>query len=197
MIYLYPLSLLISEIIIIFFFFYIYHFLKGDSFSQIKQFIMYQYKINDSSIIKTSINISRLFFSFLCVYSQFYFTKKIRPMPSRYYDISYKLYNKKFKLRFCYKRGPKRKIFFKVYDQNRQDVTSDIETFLGPDINWHHQVYFPKLLGYDALIFSLDDKKEIRFDSFQHIPILNDIEKILSSSSSIPNIYGSHHHHDK
>lgn len=112
MIYLYSLSLLIIEVIIIFFFFYIYHFFKGDSFSQMKQFIMYQYKINNNSIIKTSVNLSRLFFSFLSIYSQLYFTKKMKPIPSQYYDISYKLHNNQFQLRFSHKRGPKKQFFF-------------------------------------------------------------------------------------
>lgn len=85
------------------------------------------------------------------------------------YEISYSISGKSYKLLVKPRRGPTPMIT--ITDENEKDVTEDILQYLGPEYNWHNQVYTPGQLGYKSLSFEYPNGTSASFPEFTSLAI--------------------------
>jgi hypothetical protein len=152
------------------FFFFLFFYYRHD-FYTFCQLLAYELKINNHQFLKTLSSLYSLFSSFICSY---FFSKNTKIIGKKnYYDITYFFRDSSYTLRFPFKKGPRPFYNLKITtekDNMSIDVTEKILPFLGPDFNWHHQIYFPLLLGFSSLSFSVDDKRIATFSSHHPLP---------------------------
>lgn len=69
------------------------------------------------------------------------------------YRITYIIEGKVYKMILKTNRGPKKVLL--IYDENQEDVSDLILPYLGPQENWHGDVYTPKFFTKNELTFEL------------------------------------------
>lgn len=131
------------------------------------QFLHFEFKQNDFHFFKTISSIYSICSSFVSCY---FFSQNTKLHNKKYYDISYFFKNTPYIIRFYHKKGPRPIFRIKITTDNHIDVTDKIIPFLGPDLNWHNQIYFPELFGFSSLYFHIDEKQVAEFTSCQPIP---------------------------
>lgn len=134
------------------------------------QFLNYEWKINNYHFLHTMYSLYNLCVSLFI--SLFFVSKNAKISGrQRYYDITYFFRDSSYIIRFPYKKGPRPIYHLKITtDNENEDVTSQILPFLGPDLNWHQQIYFPLLLGFSCLCFFIHGKKVATFSSHHPLP---------------------------
>jgi hypothetical protein len=81
---------------------------------------------------------------------------------SKHFDITYYDGNTKYCIRIPKKRGPKK--YNMVYDENDNDITTEVEKFMGINKNFHNIPTTPSLLGYNTLKYKDIHENEFIFD---------------------------------
>lgn len=71
------------------------------------------------------------------------------------YDVHYLLGSRLYKIRIYSSRGPARRKVLQVIDQNDNDVTTELMSYLGPREDFHGILYRPEHFNYDQLTFNL------------------------------------------
>lgn len=87
-----------------------------------------------------------------------YLNQNVKRIGKNEYELSYSINGQLYKMRIVPKRGMKSVLT--VIDQDDEDATDNITSYLGPKEDWHHHVYTPNTLGYKRLIFILSNGEE-------------------------------------
>lgn len=85
------------------------------------------------------------------------------------YDVLYVLHEQLYKIRVHAKRGPHQRKILQVINENDEDVTVDIQPYLGPQEDFHGILYEPSIIGYKQLTFNLNDGTSKTFEKGQEI----------------------------
>lgn len=101
-----------------------------------------------------------------------YMNTTIKRIDAKTYELTYVVNGSLYKMLIVPKRGPKPIIM--VYNENEEDVTDEVLTYMGPQYDWHHSKISPKFFGYQSLTFELADGTEHTYDGTSHV----DHEKI-------------------
>lgn len=103
------------------------------------------------SIKKT---ISAIFFlSYMMVFQKL--KTNVKMIRIGEYDVYYVLHEQLYRIKTHARRGPRIRKILQVIDENDEDVTYDLNTFLGPLEDFHRIPYTPKDLGYRSLTFNM------------------------------------------
>lgn len=101
----------------------------------------------------------------LCQWLNSYLVKQDKNTYLLTYNINGKVYKNLIKI----KRGPSP--ILQISNENTEDVTSSILSYLGPSRNWHGNQYTPNILGYKTLVFECDDGDEKIYNDNDVLPI--------------------------
>ena len=85
------------------------------------------------------------------------------------YDVHYVLGNRLYKIRTFSKKGPYCRKVLQVIDEDQNDVTVDVQSYLGPREDWHGLLYDPSQLRYKSLTFNMADGNSLTFENQQPI----------------------------
>ena len=72
------------------------------------------------------------------------------------YDVHYIYNGQLYKIKIKSPRGPGARVL-QIINENDEDVTSELTTYLGPKHNFHGLLYRPKDFGYKELHFNLSN----------------------------------------
>ena len=97
--------------------------------------------------------------------------KNVVVVKKEEYDILYVLHEQLYKIRVHAKRGPYHKRILQVINENDEDVTVDVQPYLGPQEDFHGLLYEPAIIGYKQLTFNMDDGTTKSFESGQVIKL--------------------------
>ena len=105
------------------------------------------------------------------------YTSNVTTVSKKYYDVTINYPNgEDYKMRMRKgKRGPKT-IDLKFLDISRNDITNDLEQYMGPDKNFYGISYTPNDFGYKKLYLIkintlIDTEEEIEVDEYSVINI--------------------------
>lgn len=84
-----------------------------------------------------------------------YMNSTVVQLDKNKYIITYVIKGKTYKMIVKPIRGPKQVLL--VYDENQEDVSHLIFPYLGPEENWHYQVYTPNFFNKNELTFELSN----------------------------------------
>lgn len=73
------------------------------------------------------------------------------------YDVLYVLHEQLYKIRIHARRGPQRQRVLQIINDQDEDVTADVQPYLGPMENFHGIRYNPSMIGFPQLTFNLHD----------------------------------------
>ena len=89
-----------------------------------------------------------------------YFTKTVTRV-GRNYHVEYVIEGRRYVMVVRPKKGPSPVL--QVSNEQDEDVTEEILSFLGPEYNWHGKKLDPKFFGYETLTFEFADGSERTF----------------------------------
>jgi hypothetical protein len=98
-----------------------------------------------------------------------YFNKTMIQMDKNTYELTYTIGGNMYKMIIRIKRGPRKLIY--AFDQDSKDVTEIIQTYLGPNDDFHHGKFTPDFFGFESITVNLSDGEEKSFTRFQPISI--------------------------
>lgn len=101
----------------------------------------------------------------LCQWLNSYLVKQDKNTYLLTYNINGKVYKNLIKI----KRGPSP--ILQISNENTEDVTNIILSYLGPSRNWHGNQYTPNILGYKTLVFECDNGEEKIYNDNDNLPI--------------------------
>lgn len=101
----------------------------------------------------------------LCQWLNSYLVKQDKNTYLLTYNINGKVYKNLIKI----KRGPSP--ILQISNENAEDVTISILSYLGPSRNWHGNQYTPNILGYKTLVFECDDGEEKIYNDNDLLPL--------------------------
>jgi len=87
-----------------------------------------------------------------------YFNSTIIQLETNKYEVTYIIKGKTYKMIVKPKRGPRRVLI--VSDENQEDVSDKIFPYLGPEENFHGEIYTPAFFKTKELIFELSNGSE-------------------------------------
>ena len=90
-----------------------------------------------------------------------YFNNSVKQCGKNRYEVSYILHNKTYKVRINVKRGPIP--IYKICDGEQNDITDMILSFMGPNYDWHNNIFTPEDLGFESIIFELSNGNVLTF----------------------------------
>ena len=96
-----------------------------------------------------------------------YLNNTIKHLEGNKFVITYVIKGKTYKIIITLKRGPRDVLL--VSDDTETDVSDLIFPYLGPDENFHNQLYTPNLFGRNELIFELSNGTEKIFKGDENI----------------------------
>ena len=91
-----------------------------------------------------------------------YLNSTIIPIKNRKYKVTYVIKGKTYKMIVKPKRGPRKVIL--VYDEKQEDVSYLVFPYLGPEENFHGEIYTPTFFEREELVFELSDGSEKSFN---------------------------------
>jgi hypothetical protein len=99
-----------------------------------------------------------------------YFNNTIVQLDANKYLVTYIIKGNTYKIIVKNKRGPRNVLL--VSDETETDISDLIFPYLGPEENFHCQVYTPNFFGKKELIFELSNGCEKIFKTNENI-VLN------------------------
>jgi len=100
-----------------------------------------------------------------------YLNSTILPIKGGRYKVTYVIKGKTYKMIVKPKRGPRKVLI--VSDENQEDVSYLIFPYLGPEENFHGEIYTPKFFEKSELIFELSNGTEKIFRANDEIMLEN------------------------
>lgn len=135
--------------------------------TKVNKMIELKKKLNQQNI-----SVSKIFAAaFLTIYSVIYYTliqrlyKAVHKVNKHSYEVTYCLSGKIYKFHVKPKRGVQ--TVMQIIDHDSNDVTEEIEPFIGPAEDFHHQEYTPHTFGYKSLTFNCFDGSTKVFEEYQ------------------------------
>jgi hypothetical protein len=99
-----------------------------------------------------------------------YANSTVVPVKGGKYKVIYVIKGKTYKMIVKPTRGP-RKVML-VHDGNQEDVSYLIFPYLGPEENFHGEIYTPRFFEMDELVFELSDGTEKVFHKDDDIVLI-------------------------
>lgn len=90
-----------------------------------------------------------------------YINSTVKKIDKNKYEITYIINGKTYKMIVKQKRGPKKVLM--VYDENQEDISREIFSYLGPEENFHGKIYTPSFFNKKQLVFELSNGDECEF----------------------------------
>ena len=84
-----------------------------------------------------------------------YLNNSIIPMKNGKYKVTYVIKGKTYRMIVKPKKGPRKVLI--VYNENQEDVSYLVFPYLGPDENFHGDMYTPNFFDCDELVFELSN----------------------------------------
>ena len=85
------------------------------------------------------------------------------------YIITYIIKGKTYKMTVKLTRGPRKVLL--VYDEKRDDISDIVFPYLGPEENWHGDIYTPKFFNKNEIVFELSNGEERLFKQNDEIKL--------------------------
>jgi hypothetical protein len=85
------------------------------------------------------------------------------------YIITYIIKGKIYKMNVKLTRGPRKVLL--VYDEKRDDISDIVFPYLGPEENWHGDIYTPKFFNKNEIVFELSNGEERLFKQNDEIKL--------------------------
>lgn len=98
-----------------------------------------------------------------------YINSTIQKLDGNKYLVTYVIKGKTYKMIVKPTRGPRKVLM--VSDEKQQDVSSLVFPYLGPEENFHGEVYTPSFFDRDELIFELSSGVEKIFKKDDNISL--------------------------
>lgn len=84
-------------------------------------------------------------------------------------SVSYILHGKLYKVLLKYKKGPE--VVLLVTDENNEDVTDLVVPYMGPNNDWHHNIFKPSFWNKKILNFELCSGDKLSFEENDNISL--------------------------
>lgn len=104
-------------------------------------------------------------YAYLKILQKMYIT--VSHIGKNTYEIQYVLHDNIYRIHTKVRRGPSR--VFMILDQDANDVTDDVRSFMGPNEDFHGRQVCPKDMGYEKIHVSLRSGDEVCFIADQPI----------------------------
>ena len=98
-----------------------------------------------------------------------YMNSTITQIGKNKYLVTYIINGKTYKMLVIPKRGPRSVLM--ISDENQEDVSHMIVPYLGPEENFHGEVYNPEFFNKKELIFNMSNGDELIFSSNDKIKL--------------------------
>lgn len=98
-----------------------------------------------------------------------YLNNTVKEYGKNKYEVSYILHGKTYKVRTNIKKGPSP--VYKIYDGSKNDIGNIILPLMGPNYDWHNNIFTPKDLGFEIIIFELLNDRGLTFTENDPIKI--------------------------
>lgn len=92
-----------------------------------------------------------------------YMNNSVKCIGNNYYEVSYTINNKLYKMIVKHKRGPNP--IHRVTDNNNNDLTNIVIQYLGPNQDWHKNIITPHMLNTDEIEIELSNSVKKKFSS--------------------------------
>lgn len=123
-------------------------------------------KKHDSRIMITLISISMILKKFYLEFLQ-YINNSVVKINKNTYEVSYIINNKLYKMIVKPERGPKS--ITNILDENEDDITHEIEPYLGPNNDFHGHKFTPKFFCKKNIIIYKHGDEKIIFEDDEMI----------------------------
>ena len=106
-----------------------------------------------------------------------YLNKTLCKIDKNTYEITYKVNGRIYKMIVKPNRGPG--IVDKIFNENNEDITEKIVPYLGPNNNWHNNIFYVDFFDYEKLTFEVCNGEIKEFVRYEKIIIFQiiDMEK--------------------
>lgn len=111
----------------------------------------------------------RLIFQSMYIALLQYMNTTIRKLDNKTYEITYVINGKMYKMITIPKRGPSPVL--QISDDEQNDVTSHILSYMGPQYDWHGNRLTPQFFGHKSLTFELGDGTEHTYTENTHVEL--------------------------
>lgn len=91
-----------------------------------------------------------------------YMNSTVRQLDRKTYEVSYVIEGKLYKMVVAPKRGPAPVI--QISDDESNDITDHVLPYMGPNYDWHGNVFKPRFFGHKSLTFELLNGDEYTYD---------------------------------
>lgn len=126
---------------------------------QFLQCLFYLYEKNDKCFFKTCTNIFEIILSI--AYIKLQNEKKILEQIGKYTVYDYYVGERQYKILSKIKRGPNKYKVVGVQDDNGNDITEDVKSFLGPNEDWHRIPYTLQDFEWKRMTFFLQNEETV------------------------------------
>ena len=82
----------------------------------------------------------------------------IKQVDKNKYEVSYVIKGRTYKMIVKVSRGPRKVLL--VYDENQTDITCLLYQYLGPEENFHGEIYTPAFFNKKQLVFEMSNGDE-------------------------------------
>jgi hypothetical protein len=91
-----------------------------------------------------------------------YMNNTVTHIEGNTYKITYVIKGQTYIMNVILTRGPKKVLL--VCDEAQNDMSDIVFPYLGPEENWHKDIYTPKFFSRDKLVFELSNGEEHVFN---------------------------------
>jgi hypothetical protein len=98
-----------------------------------------------------------------------YLNNTVKECGKNKYEVSYILHGKTYKIRTNIKKGPSP--IYKICDGDKNDITDIILPLMGPNYDWHNNIFTPNDLGFESIMFELVNERGLTFKENDKIKI--------------------------
>ena len=98
-----------------------------------------------------------------------YLNNTVKECGKNNYEVSYILHGKNYKIRTNMKKGPSP--IYKICDGDKNDISNIILPLMGPNYDWHNNIFTPKDLGFESMMFELVNARGLTFKENDKIKI--------------------------
>ena len=95
--------------------------------------------------------------------------KSVVKIGPNLYEVSYVINGATYKFHVKPKKGPNSNVVIQATDENDQDVTGEVLTYLGPMDNFHGNKYSPMNFGVKSITLNLSSGEDKTFNEHEYI----------------------------
>lgn len=85
----------------------------------------------------------------------------MKQLDKHTFELSYTVNNQNYKMLIKLKRGPRKLLY--AFDEHNKDITDIIQSYYGPNEDFHHTKFTPGFFGFENITLNLSDGNELSF----------------------------------